>query len=74
MSVTDPCAEHAELLSIRRALVTGQAVKTSRFGDDEVERFRADLPRLDRMIKDAERDCAQSQGKRHVPQRRAIRF
>lgn len=74
MSAVDPCTEHAELVAIRKALVSGKAVKTARFGEDEVERFRADLSRLDQLIAQAARDCAAASGKRHTPHRRALTF
>jgi len=68
--VTDPCSEAEDLRAARRDLVTGQAVREVRFGEDQVSYTKADLPALDRLIADAERRCAEAQGK---PRRRAAR-
>lgn len=67
---SDPCAEAEDLRAARRDLVTGQAVRDVRFGEDQVSYTKADLPALDRLIADAERRCAAAQGR---PQRRAAR-
>ena len=74
MTTTDWCAKHAELVEIREKFATGKLVKSARFGEDEVERFRADRQLLDRLIAEAARECAKAQGKTLTSGRRAIRF
>jgi hypothetical protein len=66
----DPCIEVEELRAAKRDLATGRAVREVRFGEDQVSYTRADLPALNQLITDAERRCAEAQGK---PQRRAAR-
>lgn len=74
MTAIDWCARHTELVSIRDAVDTGKAVKSARFGEDEVQYFKADLSRLDRLIEEAARKCALASGAKPTPRRRAIRF
>ena len=71
---SDPCIEAEELRAARRDLVTGQAVREVRFGEDQVSYTKADLPTLDRLIADAERRCAEAQGKPRRRGARAVRF
>jgi len=71
---TDPCIEAEELRAAKRDLVTGQAVREVRFGEDQVSYTKADLPALDRLIADAERRCAETQGKPRRRGARGVRF
>lgn len=74
MTSIDWCAKHAELVAIKEKIATGRAVKSARFGEDEVEYFKADPARLDQLIDEAARECATASGRPHRPRRRAIRF
>ncbi|WP_037373560.1 gpW family head-tail joining protein [Sediminimonas qiaohouensis] len=60
----DPCQEAIDLRKIKRDLVTGREVSSTRFGEDEVRFTKADLGRLDAMIADADRQCAIQSGER----------
>ncbi|WP_375261846.1 gpW family head-tail joining protein [Palleronia sp.] len=60
---TDPCVEAAELKKIRRDLIAGEKATAVRFGEDEVRYTKADLPRLDGLIAEAEKQCAITEGK-----------
>lgn len=74
MTVIDWCARHSDLIAIRDSMVTGKAVKVARFGEDEVERFKGDPDRLDKMIDEAARECSRVSGRPHTPRRRALTF
>ncbi|ETW10626.1 hypothetical protein ATO8_21221 [Roseivivax marinus] len=65
---TDPCDEANELRKIRRALVTGKAASEVDVEGDRIRYTKADLPRLDSMIAEADRQCAIQSGER--PKRR----
>lgn len=64
----DHCAEAKRLRELLAAMVTGESVALSRFGEDEVRFHKGDPARLERMIADAERLCRISQGE--TPKRR----
>ena len=72
--MSDPCQEAEDLRAARRDLVTGQAVRDVSFGDDRVSYSKADLPALDRLIAEAERRCAEAQGKPRRRGARSVRF
>ena len=68
----DCCAEASRLREVRTALASGQAVAESRFDLDTVRFHKADPARLDRLIEEADRLCAISQGERPRRRRYAI--
>ena len=72
----DPCVEAAELKKIRRELILGQAASTVRFGEDETRFTKADLPRLDGLIAEAEKQCAILEGRIHkrIRYAKGVRF
>lgn len=54
MSDEDHAAEAQRLRAIRTAIATGDTVQMSRFKDNEVAYFAANLPLLERMIAEEE--------------------
>lgn len=60
----DWCARAEELRTARDSLITGKGVSSVRSGNDQVDYSRADLPRLDRLIAEAEGKCAEASGQR----------
>lgn len=67
-SPVDPCAEAARLRALYAAMVSGDGVALSRFGEDEVRFHKGDPVRLERLIAEYDRLCAISQGQ--APARR----
>lgn len=70
----DPCAEAQALRDARRDIVLGESVVETRFGEDQVKFTKADLPALNALIADAERRCAESQGRPRRRYAKRIRF
>lgn len=58
----DPCVRLERLRSVREALISGQAVSETAFGEDRVRFAKADLPALEREIAEADRACALRRG------------
>lgn len=54
----DPCLEATRLRELLTALVSGEAVALTRFGEDEVRFHKGDPERLERLIADLDRACA----------------
>lgn len=57
MPAEDPCARAERLRAVRDALMTGQAVIETRYGDRAVRYAQADRAGLDREIAAAETAC-----------------
>ena len=70
MLVEDPCDRALRLRGLREALITGQAVTETRFGEDMVKFAAADLPALEREIAAADAACAIARGEAPRPRRR----
>ncbi len=62
MQPENPCDRLARLLAVREALITGQAVTETRFGEDMVKFTPANLTELDRAIAAAGTACAIARG------------
>jgi hypothetical protein len=61
--MAEPAAEVERLRAIRVAIATGDMVQTSKFKDNEVSYFAANLDLLDRLIVDLEAQLAAAGGK-----------
>lgn len=64
MPVEPPCDRAERLRGIRDALITGDAVTETKFGEDAVKFAKADMAALNREIAAAEAACAASLGER----------
>ncbi|SMC42919.1 gpW protein [Fulvimarina manganoxydans] len=58
----DPCAEAVRLRQKLSEIATGEAVSSSRFGNDEAKFAKADVTELKKLIAHYERECAISKG------------
>lgn len=72
IDMSDPCALWPKLQEVADRLLGGEMVVRSRFGDDEREWQRTDLPSLQSRIRQLKVECANRSGQR--PHRRAITF
>lgn len=70
----DPCAEAERLRALRTAIIAGDAVSMTRFGDEEVRFYKADLTRLEALIAQYETSCALSKGETPKRNRFAARI
>lgn len=68
MPTEDPCTRARRLQAVREALVTGEAVTATRFGEDMVQFAKADLGALEREIRAACAECSRMLGE--TPKRR----
>lgn len=73
MSAPNPCDEAARLRTLYTALVSGDSVALSRFGEDEVRFHKGDPARLERLIAEQDRLCAIAQGQAPLRRRFAKR-
>ena len=73
---TDHCAEAEALRKIKRDLITGTAVSQTEYDGKSVRFTKADLPRLDALITEAETQCALQEGRaaRRTRHARGVRF
>lgn len=69
--MAEPAAEVERLRAIRVAIATGDMVQSSKFKDNEVSYFAANLDLLDRLIVDLETQLAAAGGKQPT---RMVRF
>jgi len=67
----DHCAKADELRQKREEIISGESMVRGKFGEDDIQFARADLPRLDRLIAYHESKCAEQSGKPRI-RRRAI--
>lgn len=58
----DWCARAIMFRDAYDSLVMGKSKARVRFGDDEVQYSRADISRLEQLMREAERNCALASG------------
>ncbi|KQI68701.1 hypothetical protein AN189_07295 [Loktanella sp. 3ANDIMAR09] len=71
MAEQTACERLAQLKKARDDIAMGKQVSETRFGEDGVKFGRGDLAELNRLIQEAERECAIEKGKR-PPRRFAV--
>ena len=72
IDMSDPCAVWPKLQEVLDRLVAGEMVSRARFGDDEREWQRGNIPELRRRINELKAECARKTGAR--PTRRAFTY
>lgn len=69
----DPCQEATRLRAIRTAIATGDTISQTRFGEDTMAYYKANLALLEQEIIRADNACAVKEGRRPKRSRYAIR-